>query len=126
MGTVLNAQKNKEDVEKDEEAKNDMVTIHLYDIVDDHTATSDWYIVNCRTGKVTDVLNQEIDISPEGIIQLAKNITINEIEICTDDYIDVMVANEVPGDYSIQKDDLASGNVDILGSITFTLEYDRD
>ena len=59
-------------VEKDS-SQNGMVTIHLYDLVDNHTTTSDWYIVNSLTGKGTDVLGKEIDISPEGIMKLVNN-----------------------------------------------------
>lgn len=41
----------------------DTVLIHLYDEIDDHLATSDWYYINRFNGKGTDVLNQEIDLT---------------------------------------------------------------
>lgn len=40
----------------------DEATIHLYDIVDDHTATSAWYTVNIYTGKGVDFFDNAIDI----------------------------------------------------------------
>ena len=44
----------------------DEVTIHLYEIVDEHTATWDWYTVDRNTGIGTDVLGNEIDLSSDG------------------------------------------------------------
>ena len=49
--------------------RDDSVTLHLYDIVQDgseyaHTATADWYYVDPLTGKGTNLLNQEVDLSP--------------------------------------------------------------
>ncbi|MBQ3843250.1 MAG: hypothetical protein II820_11255 [Ruminiclostridium sp.] len=42
--------------------ENGMIVIHLYDVVDDHTATGDWYTVDRFTGKGTDVLGNEVDL----------------------------------------------------------------
>ena len=56
------------DIEKNDEK--DMISIHLYDIVDNHTVTSDWYFVNIYTGKGTNVMGEDIDISPTGILEL--------------------------------------------------------
>ena len=52
--------------------RDDSVTIHLYDIVQEgteyeHTATSDWYFVDPLTGKGTNLLNEEIDLSPYAV-----------------------------------------------------------
>ena len=44
----------------------DEVTIHLYDIVDDHTATVDWYTVNRYTARGKNILEQDIDLSAYG------------------------------------------------------------
>ena len=42
----------------------DMITIHLYDIVDDHTATSAWYEIDRNTGRGEDViLGNKVDIT---------------------------------------------------------------
>lgn len=41
----------------------DNVIIHLYEMVDNHTATFDWYTVDKNTGKGTDVLGKEIDLT---------------------------------------------------------------
>ncbi|MBR5361446.1 MAG: hypothetical protein IK123_11205 [Lachnospiraceae bacterium] len=42
----------------------DMVTIHLYDIVDDHTATSAWYEIDRNTGRGEDVIfGDAVDIT---------------------------------------------------------------
>ena len=47
----------------------DEATIHLYDIVDDHTATSAWYTVNIYTGKGVDFFDNAIDIMHPPIIE---------------------------------------------------------
>ena len=39
------------------------INIHLYDIVDDHTTTSDWYAINPITASGVDVTGNPIDIS---------------------------------------------------------------
>lgn len=39
-----------------------MVLIHLYDMVEDHTATCDWYEVDRNTGMGTDILGNMIDL----------------------------------------------------------------
>lgn len=44
--------------EKDE----NIINIHLYDIVDDHTATVDWYAVDKYTAEGTNILGEEIDL----------------------------------------------------------------
>ena len=41
----------------------DIVTIHLYDIVDDHTASVDWYDVDRNTGIGTNLLGEQIDFN---------------------------------------------------------------
>lgn len=49
-------------VEVDNE-NGDIVVIHLYDILEDHAATWDWYTVNRLTAKGTNVLEEEIDLT---------------------------------------------------------------
>ena len=44
--------------EKDE----NIINIHLYDIVDDHTATVDWYAVDKYTAEGTNILGEEVDL----------------------------------------------------------------
>ena len=49
--------------------RDDSVTLHLYTIEQpgteyEHTATSDWYFVDPLTGKGTNLLNEEVDLSP--------------------------------------------------------------
>ncbi len=55
-----------------------------------------------------------------------KKATINKIEIVDEKYADIMVENNVSGNYPFQKTDLESGDFEILGSVTFTLEFDQD
>lgn len=49
-------------VELDHEDGDNLV-IHIYDIVDDHTATYDWYTINKNTLKGTNILEEEIDLN---------------------------------------------------------------
>lgn len=42
-----------------EDEANNAWVIHEYEIVRDHTATSNWYNVNKETGKITDILGKE-------------------------------------------------------------------
>ena len=56
----------------------DVVTIHLFDDMDTHVATSDWYLVNRYTGKGENILEEEIDISRENINRL-KNLSVENI-----------------------------------------------
>lgn len=43
--------------------KNDeIINIHLYDIVDDHTATVDWYAINKYTAEGTNILGEKVDL----------------------------------------------------------------
>lgn len=44
--------------EKDE----NIINIHLYDIVDDHTSTVDWYAVDKYTAEGTNILGEEVDL----------------------------------------------------------------
>ena len=46
--------------------KNDsgMVTIQLYDSFSDHNSTCDWYTINPKTGKGTNTMGEEIDLTP--------------------------------------------------------------
>ena len=39
------------------------VSVHLYDVVDDHIATTDWYTFDSTTGIGTNVLGEEININ---------------------------------------------------------------
>ena len=48
-------------VEVDSE-NGDEVTIHLYEMMSDHTATWDWYYVNRRTLKGSNLLGNEVDL----------------------------------------------------------------
>lgn len=41
-----------------------VVSIHIYDIVEDHTATYDWYDIDRNTGKGTSILGDVIDLTP--------------------------------------------------------------
>ncbi len=42
----------------------DTVTIHLYDDMGDHLATSGWYDIDCKTGKGTDgIFGNEVDLT---------------------------------------------------------------
>ena len=41
------------------------VTIHLYDIFDGHTATYDWYYIDKKTGKGTNLIGDDIDLYEE-------------------------------------------------------------
>ncbi len=64
-----------------EEQSDDMVLIHLFDIDDDHVATSDWYTVNKYTGVGTNVMGEKIDISPENLIKMIhKKISHSDIQ----------------------------------------------
>jgi len=54
------------------------VTIHLYDIVDEHAATSNWYIIDRYTAKGHDLLGNEIDLSSENIIKLINQLSITK------------------------------------------------
>ena len=40
----------------------DIVNIHLYDVMEENIATSDWYFINKYTGKGTNILNEEVDL----------------------------------------------------------------
>lgn len=53
-----------------ENVNDEMVSIHAYSIVDNHTTTTDWYTVSRLTGKGTNVLEETVDLSIEGIIDL--------------------------------------------------------
>ncbi len=39
------------------------VTIHLYEIKDDHTATYDWYTIDRMTGTGENILGEQVDLS---------------------------------------------------------------
>ena len=39
------------------------VSVHLYDVVDDHVATTDWYTFDSTTGVGTHVLGEEINLN---------------------------------------------------------------
>lgn len=41
----------------------DIVTIHLFEIMGDHTATCDWYYISRKTGKGSNLLGQEVDLT---------------------------------------------------------------
>ena|GEM_PF-7078835 len=49
-------------VEIDSE-ESDMVSVHLYEDMGDHTATWDWYMINRVTLKGTNILEEEIDLN---------------------------------------------------------------
>ena len=46
--------------EKNEEGK---IVIQLYDSFEDHNSTSDWYTIDTKTAKGTNVLEEDIDLS---------------------------------------------------------------
>lgn len=46
-----------------EDYKDNIVTIHLYDVVDGHTATSDWYYIDRNSGIGEDLLGEKIDLN---------------------------------------------------------------
>lgn len=46
-----------------ESEEDEIVTIHLYDVLDGHTATADWYYVDRRTAAGTDIAGHEIDLN---------------------------------------------------------------
>ena len=46
--------------EKNEEGK---IVIQLYDSFEDHNSTSDWYTIDSKTAKGTNVLEEDIDLS---------------------------------------------------------------
>ena len=51
-----------------DDIRGDLVTIHLYEIVNDgggegHTATHDWYYVSRKTGKGEDLFSNKIDLT---------------------------------------------------------------
>lgn len=46
-----------------EEDKDNIVTIHLYDVVDDHTATSEYYYIDRNSGIGKDLLGEKIDLN---------------------------------------------------------------
>lgn len=52
-------------IEVDGETEDGQVLIHLYEDMEDHTATYDWYTVNRITGKGTNVLLEEINLLEE-------------------------------------------------------------
>lgn len=45
------------------------VTIHLYDIIDGHTSTCDWYYIDKNTLKGSNILDDEIDLSETAAAQ---------------------------------------------------------
>lgn len=52
-----------------ESEEGDIVTIHLYDVVDDgegvsHTSTNDWYYIDRTTGKGTNLVGDDVDLTP--------------------------------------------------------------
>ena len=46
-----------------------IVTIHLYDIIDGHTSTCDWYYIDKNTLKGSNLLDNEIDLSETAAAQ---------------------------------------------------------
>ena len=48
---------------EDDPSEEGKVMIRLYEIVDDHTATWDWYIVDRTTGRGEDVIGNEVDLT---------------------------------------------------------------
>lgn len=50
-------------VEVDSVTEDGKVLIHLYDIMEDHTATSDWYLVDRVTAKGTNILEEKINLA---------------------------------------------------------------
>lgn len=50
-------------VEVDNITDDGKVMIHLYEVVEDHTATSDWYMVDRKTAKGTNILGEEINLA---------------------------------------------------------------
>ena len=45
------------------EENDGIVTVHLYDIVEDHTATADWYEIDRNTAKGTTLFGDDIDLN---------------------------------------------------------------
>ena len=59
------------------EENGSMVKIHLYDVLEDHAATSDWYDIDRYTLKGNNILNEPIDFSEaEEIPELEKLVSI--------------------------------------------------
>lgn len=48
---------------EDDPNEEGQVMIRLYEIVDDHTATWDWYIIDRTTGRGEDVIGNEVDLT---------------------------------------------------------------
>ena len=42
---------------------NENASIHLYDILENHTATTDWYFISRITGIGTNILGEVIDLN---------------------------------------------------------------
>ena len=69
-----------------EDTRGDLVTIHLYEIVNDgggegHTATYDWYYVSRKTGKGKDFLGNEIDLTENINTQTQPMLSRKKVEI---------------------------------------------
>ena len=52
-----------------ESEEGNIVTIHLYEVVDDgedvsHTSTYDWYYIDRTTGKGTNLVGEDVDLNP--------------------------------------------------------------
>lgn len=69
-----------------EDTRGDLVTIHLYEIVNDgggegHTATYDWYYISRKTGKGKDFLGNEIDLTENINTQTQPMLSRKKVEI---------------------------------------------
>lgn len=82
-----------------EEENDNIVTIHLYDIVDDHTSTSDWYYINRLTGIGENLNGESINLNIENAIvgnneDEYQEITEELLTNCEGIYVTNVVKNE--------------------------------
>ncbi len=59
------------DVDK---VEGDTVTLHLYDLIDGHTSTAEWYYVSKQTGKGKNFLEEEVDLTEKPKAQWRPNV----------------------------------------------------
>lgn len=69
-----------------DDVRGDLVTIHLYEIVDDgggegHTATYNWYYVSRKTGKGEDLFSNKIDLTEGTNIKTQPMLSRKNVEI---------------------------------------------
>ena len=106
--------------------KNDEVMIHLYDINSDNVVvTTDWYTVNRNTGKGTNVLNEEIDLTDKNVDNKTKSATNTQENNKDDAKFSEAEIKQAIQNYLDLRGALDGSPVGFLKKLGFEINYDE-